>query len=200
MDPFKRLDSPALSDMLTDGAVDVLAERGLDRFSIGAVARRMDMSPQAVSNRFPSSEGGRPRVLQLITVTFGKRWLAWVTPGLAAEPPMIRLPENDAERHGVRVWLALAELARGERARGNTGLESAVGWVRSREREDLAVSLEQWTGSRIPPDEVMSIVVLVEGLRAELASGDPHLNVETGHELLRSAMERLRQSRAAAGR
>ena len=175
MDPFTRPDSPDLVDMLTDGMVRVLRSRGLQEFSIAACARAVDLSPQALNERFSGKYGARRRVLQLVANAYGARWLEWVRPGLEADPPLIRLPESDEEISGVRVWLALAELGRGEGHVGNPHLAGLLSSFRATEADLVGDAFRTCTGR--PPNRVQLAILtaLTDGLRAELAA--PHARI-----------------------
>jgi AcrR family transcriptional regulator len=176
MDPFTRPDSPDLVEMLTDGVVRVLRSRGLQEFSIAASARAVDMSPQALNERFSGKYGARRRVLQLVTNSYGERWLEWVRPGLAADPPLIQLPESDEEISGVRVRLALAELARGEGHAGNPHLAGLLESFRATEADLVSDAVRRWAG-RLPNRVQLTILTsLTDGLRAELAA--PHARID----------------------
>lgn len=133
-----RPDSADLRDMLTDAAVSSLAERGLIELNVSVLARWIGVTPQAVTQRPGGPAGARARVFHLVARTFGDRWLAWVTPPLIADPPVIRVPETAAERHGVAVWAAFGELARGEQAAARVTGTSPRSWR----------TLPPWNGPR----------------------------------------------------
>lgn len=163
--PFLRLDAPEPGEILTDAFVQVLGECGLDRFSVGALARWMKVTPAAVLKANTRSE-----VVRIVAVTFGERWLDWVSPRLD-DPLPARLPRTDDELQGVRVWHALAELARGEALAGRHRPEAALSEVRRIERrlleEDLAARIRRTPTA----EETTRIAATVVGLRQLLAAG-----------------------------
>lgn len=190
MDAFKRPDSADLRDMLTDAAVSSLAERGLIELNVSVLARWIGVTPQAVTQRLGGPAGARARVFHLVARTFGDRWLAWVTPPLIADPPVIRVPETAAERHGVAVWAAFGELARGEQAAGNGDIAAVVADVAAVERSEVRRQLERAAGARVDGRELAGLHALTAGLRSGLASPEPPCDLAVGRELLARAVER----------
>jgi phosphoribosyl-AMP cyclohydrolase len=71
--PFLRLDSPNYSEMLTDAVVHVLQDRGVERLSLGGIARWMGVTPSTVIQRV----GPKAVVLERVLGVFARRWLAW---------------------------------------------------------------------------------------------------------------------------
>ncbi len=137
MRPFTRPDSASLNDMLTDAAVARLAEGGAELLTLQSVAAWLGLTRQALSQRLDDPNGPRRRMIQLIVLTFGERWLTWVGPGPIhgdLDRPPVRLPATPDEIHAVRVWTALTELARSEAARGNPHPLTALTRVRDEER------------------------------------------------------------------
>ena len=59
--PFLTPDNPDLVEVLTDAAVEVLRTRGVDRFSVSALARWMKVTPEAVLNVH-----SRSRVVEIV--------------------------------------------------------------------------------------------------------------------------------------
>lgn len=192
MDPFARPDSADLGDMLADGAVAVLAERGLERFSIAAVARWVGWTPPVLYQRFPGPLGTRRRVLQVIVLVLGRRWLQWSCARLLLETPELRLPADELERRAVRLWAAVRELARGEQATGNPHPEEGLDRLREEEAAMVAAELGRWCGRRLAVADVIGVIALADGLRTELAAPIARVDLDTAQRILRGALDRLR--------
>lgn len=197
MSPFLRPDAPGLDDIVADGALAVLAERGVDGLNVAAFARWMGVTKQSLSQRLAGPAGARHRLLQLAVATFGDRWLAWVGSALAEDPPVPALPATEGEVLGVRSWAALTELARGEAAAGNPDHASIVSAVRAREREMTQHRVGDWLGARPDVDDLAELCALADGLRLALAAPTPDLAIDDAR---RMATRRLRAVRGAATR
>lgn len=176
MDPFTLPDSADIGELLTNSAVRLLRRGGLQEFSVSAMARDLDMSRQALNDRFAAKYGARRRVLQLVVLTFGDRWLAWASGPLGADPPTIRLPEHQDEVTGVRVWAALHELARGEAHVGNPHLSDALAHIRAEEADLTSDALRRWTGVAPNTTQLYTLLSLADGMRRELALPSPRLS------------------------
>ena len=177
-DPFTRPDAAGMADMLTDGAVRVLRKRGVLEFSVAALAREVDMSAQALNERFRDKYGARRRVLHLVVQTFGVRWLTWLEGPLAASPPQMRMPVDQAEVEGVRIWRILGELARGEVHMGNPGLIEVIAGVRDQELGAVQDAFLRWAGGSARAAEVFALLAFANGLRGELAVPRPWLRAD----------------------
>ena len=173
MDPFLSEDSADLGDRVTDAVVRVIDEGGVGSLTVSAVARRLDVTPQAVTQRLGGPSGARRRVLQLATVGFRFRWEAWIDDALLAPVPLPALPQDAAELRGVRVWLGLHQLARAEEGRGNEDVGGALAGARSFERIGTHRQLERWAAARLPDEPVDRILALADGLRFGLAVPSP---------------------------
>jgi hypothetical protein len=190
--PFLRMDDARLPEILTDAAINVLGSGGIDRFSVRALARWMKVSPPAVLNDF-----SRARVLELIIISFEKRWLAWsgsepiFGPAPAAVP--LRLPATPDECLGVRVYSGLQQLAEAERLRDNPGPTTHLERLRDEELVLLRFRLE-------PPDRcctcliddqaVAATLAMVQGLRLALADRSPVMTWSQACEALRQYASR----------
>jgi len=177
---FVRLDSLDYADMLTDAAVSLLINRGIDELSVRAIAGWLGVTSPTVTIR----GGGRDRVLELVVSTFGRRWLAWAAWPDLDDPCPVRLPASEDEIHGARVWQALAELAGGAARAGNPVLEEVLDALRREERQFLWRDLYDRL-DRPPTDrELDTTTALAAGLRARLAVASPDLTVEEARSLL----------------
>lgn len=164
-EPFLRPYASSTADMLTDAAVNLLRTRGVDTLSVGALARAINVSPQAVLKDYP-----RARVIELLCIGFGRRWEAWTGPDLAHDLPT-RLPRIEGERHGVRVHRALLELARAEQVRGRPSPCLMLAGLLEREQSALRYELRQLSSRRVTDDELAQVHALVTGLRLALTDG-----------------------------
>lgn len=86
--PFLRMDDPHPSEILTDAAVHVLAERGLASFSVGALARWMKVTPAAVLKATSRA--------QVIEIVCARVRLAVVGPGRVPDTDRPALGRHDA--------------------------------------------------------------------------------------------------------
>jgi len=138
VNPFLRPDSAAEADILTDGAMAVLAEAGPGGLSISAIARWIGVTPPALTLRWREEGcGARARILRLVILTFGKRWHLWSRSPLMRDEPSLSLPATAEEVAGVRAWLSLRELARAEAGAGNPDLAAAVARVGRWDRDEV---------------------------------------------------------------
>jgi len=183
--PFLLPDHPDYAEILTDGAVHVLETRGVDRFSVAAIARWMKVTPVAVNNHY-----SRARLLDVVTIRFAQRWLRW-TVGYpfwlrSDHPCPLRLPSTAEERHGVVVLQALGELARGERVMGNPLPMHRIAQLRKDEAELLASRVSALNASDVyrpvAEDRLSALMALLSGLRSALADDPPRLRWETARD------------------
>ena len=183
--PFLDPDDPSLAAMIGDGAVHLLVDRGIGELSSRALAGYLGITPPALTQ-----QACRAEQLRLLVVALGRRWLDWSDlcggTGLPA-----RLPEDEAELHGVRVWGAVAELVRGEETRGNAPLAALLGEFRREERAQLSWRLAELLDRRPHDDAVTSTGALVAGLRQELTSPDPSVSYEEAARILREHVDGL---------
>jgi hypothetical protein len=160
---FLRLDSASPDDMLTDAAVHVLSDKGAVGLTIKAVADWLRVTPGRVSQLTK-----RDHMVFVVAARFANRWLDWIEQRCWSEGAAAFLPTRAEEVAGVRVWLALCELAR-ERPELNEVFERA----RRRERDALfhaELGLED-------PDLDL-VLATIEGLRVSLC--EPAASVSVG--------------------
>ncbi|GAA3802038.1 hypothetical protein [Nocardioides panacisoli] len=198
MSPFLRADSQDIREVLADGAVQVLTKRGADGVNVAALARWMGITRQALSERLWDADGPRSRIIRLTVATFGERWLGWTAAALLSDPPVPALPAGPEEAHGVRVWIALAELARGEDAVGKPDPLGVVGRVRRDERDDLRHRLADWLRAYPADDDVDELLALAEGLRAALVAPSPTVSLDAARRILVRRLDAIRQATPAA--
>lgn len=167
-DPFLRYSSALHRDVVTDGFIRLLADAGIDAFSMAALARWMKVSPAAVTQRAAKAE-----TLRLIAVSMTERWLRWAGPTWVPEGEELvptPLPVTEAEALGVRAWVLAAEFARTRAAVGDEkpAEELQRGWAEDR------VRWEEWWGRRPGFEEFW---VALQGVRMALAflPADPGL-------------------------
>jgi AcrR family transcriptional regulator len=188
-EPFLRPAALHTADRLTEAAVNLLRTEGVDALSVGALARAINVTPQAVLKDYP-----RARVIELICMVFGQRWESWAGPDREHDLPA-RLPRIPGERHGVQVLRALVELARGEEMRGRPAPAAILAGAVERERDRLGAELDRISDRRVSDDELARVHALVTGLRLALVD-DPseherHLTWEAAAALLRRQVAEL---------
>ena len=190
--PFLRPYDAGLAEVVTDAAVHILAGHGVDRFSIRAIARWMRVTPAYLLNDF-----SRARLLEIIVITFGDRWLGWCGAEMAPGTLGPKLPETPDERVGVRVRMALEQLAEAEALRDNPAPFFQVQFMVQRELEMLTTRLASLAPTCCPPlpDEVDGLHALVVGLRLGLASRERSMDVASAKALLSSAADGLTRHR-----
>ncbi|MFC6344097.1 hypothetical protein ACFP8W_19105, partial [Nocardioides hankookensis] len=185
-EPFLRPYAGEVSDRLTNETVLLLRGVGVDGWSVGALARAMNVTPQALLNEYP-----RARVIELVCIVFGRRWRSWSGPDRQHDLPA-RLPRSATERHAVQVLRALDELPRGEAARGRPAPSAILAGLVDDERDRLGAELDRICGRRVTDLETCHVHALVTGLRLALVD-DPspnerHLSWESAAGILRSAV------------
>ena len=151
---FLRLDSASREDMLTDAAVHVLAAGGAVGLTLRAVADWLNVTPARVSQMV-----SRHQLPYLVTVRFVQRWSSWVEYQRWRHGVHALLPAEPDEIAGVRVWLALTELAR---SRGD--LAELLELARDRER----AALTDIDGVALEPHQMDLVLATADGLRMGL--------------------------------
>lgn len=171
-DPFLRYSSVLHRDIVTDGFVRLLADSGLDAFSMAALARWMKVSAAAVAQRASKAE-----TLHLIAASMAERWVGWAGPVWVPEGRDLLptpLPITAAEALGVRAWVLVGELARTRAAAGDAQPAEALtrGWA-----EDHARWAEWWE-RRGGDGDFGEFWVVLQGVRMAIAfqpGADPGL-------------------------
>jgi hypothetical protein len=170
--PFLRPDARPYPEILTDAAMHVLAGNGIDRFSVRAMARWMNVTPATLLGEY-----SRARILEMVIISFERRWLSWSGSvrmyGPAPSRIPLRLPATPDERLGVRVLSAVQHLADAERLRGNSAPAAHLDRLR---REELALLKYRMTPvcCSSPPEDAVALAVMafISGLRLSLSEGD----------------------------
>jgi hypothetical protein len=154
------------SAMYADAVVHLLVHGGVEKVSMTAVAGYIGQVPSAVKQR----SGGRNGFLRMVVGRFSDRWLSWVTRPARTLQELIRLPREDDEVHGLRVWSALCELADGEARAGRGDAAEIV----ARARSEHAALVESGLTSLLRHDptatEVALVVHLGDALRRAVAA------------------------------
>jgi hypothetical protein len=171
--PFLRPDSADYAEVLTDATVHVLGARGIDRFSVRAIARWMGVVPSTVLGEY-----SRARVLELVCICFEDRWLQWSASesvwGPAPAPAPLRLPADEDEKLGVRVHHALLQLAEAERLRGNEAMKTHLDRMHQKELALLSLRMRsRCCGAEPPAAATHAVFALSAGLRIVLANDVP---------------------------
>ncbi len=175
---FLRLDSASTEDMLTDAATHVLAAGGATALSLRAVAAWLKVTPARVSQLVT-----RDQLPVVVAARFAQRWVDWIEFRRWSEGALALLPAEPEDVAGVRVWLALSEMAR-HRADVSEILDAA----RDRER-DVLTDLSD-------PDLVLATA---DGLRAALCGRAAALSLTEAHSTLADLLELLGAVTSRAG-
>jgi len=173
---FLRLDSASTEDMLTDAAVHVLTENGAAGLTSRSVADWLGVTPARVSQMVT-----REQLVAVVAARFANRWLDWIEYRRWVEGAASLLPSDVEEMAGVRVWLALCELAR-ERP----DLTEVFARVRQRERAvlvDLGLGLDD--------RELDVVLATAEGLRVKICEPSSPLALEDARSALARLLELL---------
>jgi hypothetical protein len=197
MSPFVRPDAVRVDEMLADAAVAVLQHRSVVGVNASALARWLGMSRQALNERLWDADGARRRVIRLTVFAFARRWTMWCQRALCADPPVPALPETDDEVHGLRVWAALTELARGDLVAGIADSAGIVHEARKEERAAVRRRLKEWLGVEPDADDVVEICVLTDGLRGALAAPLPDLTPDVARRVLVRRLHAIRATSSA---
>lgn len=179
-DPFLRPSSGRHDDILADAVVDLLRERGGDAVTMRALAEVLQVTPSAMSHR-----ARWPETVCLIAEGMGRRWLQWSIRGISAGTPRLPLrlpplPATMAERHGVRVWSVVTEMARTEAAAGRPEAQEIVAWLLG--EEEIAL-VQWWADCGRAGADFDEFRLVLSGLRLALAR-DPSLPVSRAVGLL----------------
>ncbi len=199
MSLFVRPDSCDISEMMADGVVALLRDRSVDAVNASALARWLGMSRQALNERLWDRLGARRRVIRLTVLTFADRWLGWVESALLDDVPLPALPRTDEEVHGLRVWAALTELARGDLAAGNPEPAAGIREARAQERNAVRQRVGEWLGAEPADDDVTEICALTDGLRAALIAPLPELTADGASRVLRRRLDAIRSAGSGDG-
>lgn len=184
-----RFAEPASMDyraIYADAVVEILLEAGLDQVTMGAVARYLDQVPSAVKQM----SGGRQGFLGMVVGRFTRRWIAWVAQPRYDGAARVRLPVEDDEVHGVRVWSALRELAAGEARAGRAELAECVAEAQVKERMMLIAAL-RGRGIEASDAVVTALLCLADGLRSAVAAPVAPLSPEEAESIAVLVTERL---------
>lgn len=179
-DPFLRPSSGRPEDILADAVVELLRERGGDAVTMRALAGVLQVTPSALSHR-----ARWPETVCLIAEGMGRRWLQWSIRGISAGGPLLPLrlpplPTTMAERHGVRAWTVVTEMARTESAAGRPEAQQIVDWMLG--EEDLLL-VQWWTDCGRSGADYDEFRLVLSGLRLGLAY-DPSLPVSYAGSIL----------------
>ena len=154
-----RPNSASRRDMLTDHAIELIEEGGLAAVTVPAIARRIGLTRQAITQWVG---GSRSDLLELVTCTYSQRWRQWLESRLAWHGALTFLPTVDEDVRWVRIRLALEEL---ERTIPDCGL--SLREVRSYERE-LFMAIHPALSVEGAEDRLAALFVLLDGLRVAL--------------------------------
>lgn len=166
-DPFLRYSSALHKDIVTDGFIRILADAGIDTFSMAALARWMKVTPAAVAQRATKAE-----TIRLVAVSMAERWRRWAAPVWAPEGEGLLptpLPATEAEALGVRAWLLVGELARTRAVAGDDRPAEALARGRTEDREIWEAWWERQPSADANVHDFEEFWVVLQGVRTYLA-------------------------------
>ncbi len=186
-----RPDTADRLEIVTDSAVGLLRAHGAAGLTIRRIAADCEMTIGWLTNRFENKD----RLLSLVAMTIGERWLQWITGRVGEMRILALLPDSEETVPALNVWLTLLNLGR-----EHEGVGAHTASVRTQERVWVATLLRQGPAHHPSPDEVNRMVAVVDGLRDALCSpvdplgGEDLVNVADARRLL------LAQQDAVSGR
>lgn len=206
-----RLESPAHDDMLTDGAICLLAEHGVTGLTVQALATWAGVTRPALNQRL-----SRGAMQELVARRFADRWVGWtgryvleaVTKELVSDSvscgvedwhqtwsegwshwwPLIgrtlaMLPETEDEVAGLRAWHALEAL--GVTVPSVAAAVSAAGVA---ERRMIGVAAP-WASDA----DVALLDAVVRGLRVRMSAPEDRLSARGAQRILLHHLGHLRR-------
>ena len=182
---FLRLDSASTEDMLTDAAAHVLAAGGATALSLRAVAAWLKVTPARVSQLVT-----RDQLPVVVAARFAQRWVDWIEYRRWSESALALLPAEPEDVAGVRVWLALSELAR-----HRTDLSEILDAARDRERDVLT----ELSDLHLDQHAADLVLATADGLRAALCGLGAALSVTEARSTFADLLELLGRVTSRAG-
>lgn len=181
-------------DIATDGAIRLMAKRGVAGVTLRSLADEFNCSPQAVRQWF----GGTDQMWDQIAVRFGHRWVAWLGdpwrtdtwrsgPGRSCGLHHL-LPFDAEEIAATRAWLAITQLARDSEAIGCRIVE----WE-TLEVEVVRDALEQ-LDLDLDPLNVDTLAAVIRGLRHAVCATEQPMSLSRAHEILARSVALLPES------
>ena len=158
-----RPDSADRLDIVTDSSVGLVRAHGAAGLTIRRIAADCDMSIGWLTNRFENKD----RLVSLVTMTGGERWLQWIHGRVDELGTLALLPDVDEEIPALQVWLALLDLGR-----IHDGVGTHTTQVRAGERAWVTTLLRRGPSHHPSPDDVSGVIALVDGLRVALGTDD----------------------------
>ncbi len=186
-----RPDSADRLEIVTDSAIGLLRLHGAAGLTMRRIANDCEMTIGWLTNRFENKD----QLLSLVAMTVGQRWLRWITGRVGEMGILALLPDSEESVPALHVWLTLLNLGR-----EHEGVGAHTASVRTEERVWVATLVRQGPAHHPSPDEVNSMVAVVDGLRVALCSpddplrGEDQVNVASARRLL------LAQQDAVGGR
>ena len=156
----RRPDSLDPGDILTDGVMALLGEKGADGFSLRLLAEHQGTSVGALTNRWRT----RGRMLHVSVNVFRHRWNQHMADAAWADGILALLPASDDEVEDCRVWFAFCDLAR---------TDPVVAECVADQRVQERLFSQSVLGGQ--PDDLAldALTSLVDGLRLALCSPEP---------------------------
>ena len=178
-----RLDSADRADMVTDAALELMAEGGSTAVTLRSLAERIGASSPGVLSWFGSTD----RMWQVIAVRCGQRWMGllgdWgrresLTRARLSNDLHLLLPVSDDEVIWTRAWLGLVEVGRHRH-----GVGALMAMFEADERAWVGRQLRA-VDAACGPDSIDAVVALVRGLRHAICAPTHPMPVRRAHEVL----------------
>jgi AcrR family transcriptional regulator len=184
--------------MVTDNAMELIADGGVAALTFKAMSARIGCSSQAVHQWY----GSRDQLVVVVAATFCQRWGQWVW-GRGYERALTALlPDDEEELRWTRVLLAIEE-----QARLQADLAPMLADLRESERQVMMRLFPRAAGpSGEGGEELRTLTLVVAGLRAALCRADAPCTVGEARTTLLEVQARLAGpladwvSRSAPGR
>lgn len=191
--PFLRPYSHSPADLVGDGVMNALWDRGVHELSSSAVARAMRVTPQGLQQRLSrcrtdEDETTAAVLFRLASWALASRWVDWVRESLMVlergKAPEVRLPATEDERLGVAVWLAWQEVARGRTLVGDTVPGEVMSSALDEERQLVRDALCRAAGGDPTEQQVLAVTAVADGLRSQLVWPGSTLPLAVAREVM----------------
>ena len=163
--PFYQRDSFNTAEDSLNAVVLLHESGGVDQITMGAVARRLNMSRSSVHQAHGNITGFHVSLIS----RFSFRWHAWFSTGFG-DPTPVRLPEAPSDEVGVRVWSSLRAVAAAQAQGGNRepwqAVERVLGW----ERRFLSAAIRDASGRLPEAATVSGLLAFADGLRLQVVA------------------------------
>jgi AcrR family transcriptional regulator len=191
--PFMRDLSLHRGEIVTDGAIRLMARHGVSAVTLRALADEFNCTPQAVRQWF----GGTDQMWHEIALRFGHRWVSSLSDPWRIDPCGSRnspirhhhlLPFDAQDIAATRAWLALTQLARDDEAIGD------VLAVWEAKELEVVAGIAERLELALDPMNLDMMVAVVHGLRHRVCSTQRPLALARAHSVLTHAIALMPES------